>query len=151
VLLPKNTFVPYNAQATLHTEDSLWATLLPITVKGRVTDIWRSYFAECLFRDLDLGVVFVPPRITQYRKAHSLIGDMNAEGDLYIKAERLSEFVSDWKTSLPSVPARMEALWIDLYERGYMEIDDVKMVQLWPGALVQIGYHFRTPPSNSQV
>jgi hypothetical protein len=79
VLVPTNTFVPYNAQATIHTKDSLWATLLPITVKGRVTDIWRSYFAECLFRDLDLGVVFVPPRITQYRNAHSLIGDMNGK------------------------------------------------------------------------
>jgi hypothetical protein len=145
VLVPTNTFVPYNAQATLHTKDSLWATLLPTTVKGRVSDIWRSYFAECLFRDLDLGVVFFPPRITQYRNAHSLIGDMNAEGDLYFKAERLSEFVSKWKSSLPTVPARMEALWIDLYERGYMEEDDVKMVQLWLGALVQIGYHFRTP------
>jgi hypothetical protein len=145
VLVPTNTFVPYNAQATLHTKDSLWATLLPITVKGRVSDIWRSYFAQCLFKDLDLGVVFVPPRITQYRNAHSLIGDMNAEGDLYFKAERLSDFVSNWKSSLPSIPARMEALWIDLYERGYLEEDDVKMVQLWLGALVQIGYHFRTP------
>jgi hypothetical protein len=32
-----------------------------------------------------------------------------------------------------------------LYERGYIEEDDVKMAQLWLGALVQIGYHFRTP------
>ena len=145
ILVPSSAFVPYNAQATLHTKDALWATLLPITVHGRVSDIWRSYFSECLFHDLDLGVVLLPPRITQYRNAHSYIADMKAEGDLYFKSERLVEFISGWGSLLPNIPGRMEALWIDLYERGYIEEDDVKLVQLWLGVLVQIGYHFRPP------
>jgi hypothetical protein len=36
----------------------------------------------------------------------------------------------------------MEELWIDLYECGYIEINDVKVVQLWLSALVEIGYEF---------
>lgn len=38
----------------------------------------------------------------------------------------------------------MEELWIDLYELGYIEIDDVLSVQLWLRALSQAGYDF--PP-----
>ena len=143
ILVPSSALVPYNAQATIHTYRALFAVLLPITVKGRVTDIWRSYFSECLFRTLGLGVIFLPPRITQYRNAHSYIADMKAEGDLYFKSERLSEFLSKWDNKSTAIPARMEALWIDLYERGYIEEDDVKLMQLWLGALVQIGYQFK--------
>jgi hypothetical protein len=149
ILVPSDALVPYNAQATIHTKDSFFATLLPVTVMGRVTDIWRSYFAECLFRDLDLAVILAPPRITQIRNVHSYIADMKAEEDLYYKSERLSEFLSNWKSSSPSLPARMEELWIGLYERGYMEEGDVNLVQLWLGALVQCNYKFRTPTNYS--
>jgi len=46
VVLPLDTYSPYNAQATLHTKNALCATLLPFTVPGRVSNIWRSFFAE---------------------------------------------------------------------------------------------------------
>ena len=36
----------------------------------------------------------------------------------------------------------MEQLWIDLYEYGYIEKDDVYSVQNWIGALIQVGYDF---------
>jgi hypothetical protein len=49
VLLPLGKFAPYNAQATVHTKAGLWAIYLPITVQGRVSDIWRGYFAETIF------------------------------------------------------------------------------------------------------
>jgi hypothetical protein len=71
IIVPSHAFVPYNAQATIHTFPALWATVLPSTVPGRVSDIWRSYFAQCLFRDLDLAVVFAPPSIEQIRNAHN--------------------------------------------------------------------------------
>ena len=41
--LPAGLFAPYNAQATLHMHGALWTLLLPVTVHGRVSDIWRSY------------------------------------------------------------------------------------------------------------
>lgn len=43
--LPAGLFAPYNAQATLHMHSALWTLLLPVTVHGRVSDIWRSYCA----------------------------------------------------------------------------------------------------------
>jgi hypothetical protein len=46
---------------------------------------------------------------------------------------------------LPTVPERMQALWIELYERGYIEQEDVKMVQRWLAALLESGYEFPKP------
>ncbi len=145
ILVPSTTAAPYNAQATIHHAPALFATLLPITVKSRISDIWRAYYAAPLFRDLGISLLFAPPKINQIRTAHTYIGDMKAEGDLYFKSDKLTEFLHEWKSSESSLPARMEQLWIDLYERGYHEEGDVTLVQNWLAALVQIQHDFRTP------
>lgn len=145
VLVPRHAYVPYNAQATLHTHPAVWATLLPGTVPGRVSDIWRSYFSQCLFADAGLRVVLSPPKILQERNAHDYLADMDAEDALYCKAGKLLDFLSIWDApDADTIPKRMEQLWIDLYERGYIEVGDVQAVQLWLGTLQQIGYEF--PP-----
>ena len=41
VVTPTGSYAPYNAQATLHLYPALWSLLLPMTVHGRVSDIWR--------------------------------------------------------------------------------------------------------------
>lgn len=145
IRVPPNTAAPYNAQATIHHAPALFASLLPITVKSRVSDIWRAYYAAPLFRDIGLSIVFAPPKIDQIRTAHNYIGDMKAEGDLYFKSDKLTTFLQGWQSSADSLVARMENLWIDLYERGYHEEGDVQLVQLWLAALVQIQYDFKTP------
>ena len=40
----------------------------------------------------------------------------------------------------------MEELWIDLYERDFIGINDVKGLQLWLAALIDIGYEFPCNP-----
>jgi len=144
LVVPSHAFAPYNAQATVHTYKALWALLLPATVPGRVSDIWRGYFAQALFRDIALSVVFLPPAIVQDRNEHEYLADMEAELDLYFKAGKLIEFLSKWDHPGDSIPERMEALWIELYERGYIEVEDVKVMQLWLASLGEIGYVF--PP-----
>lgn len=145
LLVPPNAASPYNAQATVHHWPAFFATLLPITVKSRVSDIWRAYYAAPLFRDIGVSILFAPPKIHQIRTAHSYIGDMKAEGDLYFKSDKLIDFLHNWESAEKSIPSRMEQLWIDLYERGYHEEDDVELVQKWLSALVQIQYKFKKP------
>ena len=58
--IPQNVVTPYNAQATLHFYDAFWALYLPVTVAGRVSDIWRSYFTQALFPMLGLSIGFLP-------------------------------------------------------------------------------------------
>lgn len=142
VIVPKHAYAPYNAQATIHTKNALWATLLPATVPGRVSDIWRSFLAQCIFADAGLRLVFAPPKISQKRNYHNYLADFEAEQDLFTKSGKLLEFLMKWDTAADSIPKRVERLWIDLYERGYIEHEDVLSVQLWFAALYQIGYKF---------
>ncbi|CAE7333569.1 STL1 [Symbiodinium pilosum] len=44
-------FTPYNAQCTVHLYEAFWGLLLPVTVHGRVSDIWRAYLAQKLLWD----------------------------------------------------------------------------------------------------
>jgi len=170
LVIPSHAFVPYNAQATIHTYKAMFALLLPSTVTGRVSDIWRSYFSQRMFRDIDttgngdsgdgLKVVILPPDVKHERNEHSLLADLQAENDLYAKSEALLEFLSKWEpnndhehSNEDDIPSRMEKLWIDLYERDYIQLEDVTMLQLWLSALAEIGYTFPKlqPPSRRRI
>ena len=142
VLVPKHSFAPYNAQATIHSKLAFWGLLLPGTVTGRVSDIWRSYFAQCIFADTELRLVFAPPKIHQFRNEHNNLGDLNAEQDLYNKAGELIAYLSSWTSSETRLAERFEHLYIGLYEHGYIELEDVTRAQFWLGVLIERGYQF---------
>lgn len=77
---------------------------------------------------------------------HSYEADFIAELPLYVQSRALTTLVSDeyLKITQPitDLPAEIESLWIDLYERGFVDIDDVYLVQKWIHALKSIGYKF---------
>lgn len=52
-------------QATLHFPPAFWGMLLPVTVHGRVSDIWRSYFTQALLPSTGAITVFAPAWVTQ--------------------------------------------------------------------------------------
>jgi len=78
VTIPPGIFVPYNAQATLHSKEAFFALLLPITVHGRVSDIWRSYFSQCLFSLAGASIAFLPPLVRQDRNVHDYLADLDS-------------------------------------------------------------------------
>lgn len=152
VIVPVGVMTPYNAQATLHFRPGFWALLLPITVHGRVSDIWRSYFAQRLFWDVGLRLGFpARPLVIQDRNSHNILGDLNAEEDLYQKSEFLVEFLSTWKSTAPTLVERIEQLWVALYEHQYIELKDIQTVQLWLQSLIDSGYVFPPIASNQFV
>ena len=143
LMIPKGSLTPYNAQATLHFSAGFFGLFLPITVSGRVTDIWRSFIAQRLFWDVGLQFGFIArPLVVQDRNVHSNIGDLGSEWDLYIKGKPLMEFLQNWKGKGRTIVERTEELWIALYERQYVELRDVELVQLWLQTLIDIEYQF---------
>ena len=54
-------------QATLHFPEAFWGMLLPVTVHGRVSDIWRSYFTQALLPSVGAVVAFAPAWVEQVR------------------------------------------------------------------------------------
>lgn len=142
IAVPQKSFSPYNAQATLHLYSSFWSLLLPVTVHGRVSDIWRGYVAQRLGLDIGMRLVFSPPVVVQYRNVHNYMADFDSETDLYKKSHRLLEQIHDWIPTSKSLPGRIEELWIMLYEHGYIGIDDIFIIQAWIQSLINVGYEF---------
>lgn len=139
-------YTPYNAQTTLHRYKALWTLLLPVTVHGRVSDIWRSFFAQRILRDLSLRLIFHPPVVVQYRNAHNYLADFESEQPLYLKSGKLVRQLDQWSSCAPSLSGRVEDLWIMLYERGYIEERDVLLVQAWMQSLFALNYSFPRLP-----
>ena len=54
--------------ATLHFQEALWALFLPMSVPGRVSDIWRSYIGQAIMSDYSIHIGFMPrPIVVQGR------------------------------------------------------------------------------------
>lgn len=144
--IPRHISTPYNAQATLHFYRAFWALYLPVSVPGRVSDIWRAFFAQALFPKLGLHVGFLPrPIVVQDRNPHSYTADFEAELPLYLKSSALVKLTSGWSQEVNKqlhLTAEIENLWTDLYERGYIELEDVFNMQNWLITLIQLGYEF---------
>ena len=58
-------------QATLHFYRAFFGLYMPITVSGRVTDIWRSYITQAILHSIDMYLAFsAKPIVTQQRHQH---------------------------------------------------------------------------------
>ena len=143
-VVPANSFIPWNAQATLFmSRESLWTLYLPISVHGRVSDIWRSYIAQRLLRNACIYVGFaVEPLVIQNRNPHSYLADFDAEQDLYYKSGKLVELLDAWSPTSSIFPEQVLELYIELFERDFIGSRDVEMLELWLLELERIGYLF---------
>ena len=149
VVVPPGTYSSYNAQATLHY--SLWGMLLPVSVHGRVSDIWRSYIMQRLMHDVGQVVGYISPFVKQERNAHNYQGDFMSERPLYEKTEALVQVLSEWKGRSDKFEERFVELFVELYERGFIEINDVTLSHKWIRTLKQLGYKFPSMPGSVNV
>ena len=145
--IPPGRFTPYNAQATVHLYDAFWGLLLPVTVHGRVSDIWRAYLTQKLLWDVGQVVTFLPAYVIHDRVAHDYLKDFQSESDLQLKSPALVQFLSQWSSKSPTLLERFEELWVELYVRGFVELGDVKLAQAWIQDLLAVGYVF--PPTRT--
>ena len=142
--MPIGTMMPYNAQATLLRHSALWSLLLPCSVHGRVTDIWRSFIAQRLLWDIGLRVAFSTPWVTQHRNAHNYLADLSSEIPLYERAGVLVKALREWQPATKTLPGRIEELYVFLYENAILELSDVWLAQAWISDLHRVGYNFPT-------
>ncbi|KAJ1464662.1 hypothetical protein T484DRAFT_1649289, partial [Baffinella frigidus] len=140
VVIKRGSFAPFNAQATMFNESCFWALLLPVTVHGRVSDIWRGYIAQAIMKHTGHLLAFSSPWVVQKRNPHDILSDFDAEIPLYTQSSSFVKFLRGWKCLEGTVPGCLEALYIDVYERGIIEVEDVNLLQAWLTDLLAIGY-----------
>ena len=145
-VVQKGTFAPFNAEATLFLQGSLWALWLPTTVHGRVSDIWRGYVAMRLLHEfVDQVLAFSRPLVVQERNAHNYLADFASEQPLYLQSGALLRHLSRWRprpTGCRDLPSCLLEVMIGLYERAYVDLVDVENTVHWIGFLRTVGYAF---------
>jgi hypothetical protein len=126
-------FAPFNAQSTLFAKDAFFGLILPMSVNGRVSDIWRSFIIERILRVEDAGkIVFCPAIVEHHRNPHSLIRDFNAELPLYQQTFALLKFLDEEISPIKGQPLEsLREIYISLAERGILEETDVAFVEAW--------------------
>ena len=97
-----------------------------------------------LMHDVGQAVGFVSPFVKQIRNAHNYQGDYMSERPLYEKTEALVKVVSSWKGRSRKFEERFVELFIELYERDFIEVEDVRLAKKWIRTLKQMRYQFPT-------
>lgn len=70
------------------------------------------------------------------------LADFNSELPLYQQAGALIEVLLHWQPAGATLPARLEELYILMYELNLLGLKDVKLAQSWLADLIRIGYRF---------
>ena len=126
-MLAGSAVAPFNAQATWWHTPVFAGLMLPTTVHGRVSDIWRSYVAQHAMRCEGIRLAFAAPAVEQIRNVHDYLADYMAERPLYEQAGALIRAVADVPCAA-TVDATVAAAYVALYEQGFVEREDVELV-----------------------
>lgn len=144
LLISKKTYVPWNAQATLVSSQAFFGLLLPATVPGRVSDIWRSYITARLLWDTDYHTIaFSSAVVEQFRNPHSYIKDFEDENDLYNKVDALLSTLSKWTSKgCASLSEAYLSLVTRLVHEKFLHRDDLKLAKAWVEDLRRLKYEW---------
>ena len=138
VLLPVNGYSPLNAQATWIHRSMAHMMLLPISVHGRVSDIWRSYILERAAHAAGQRVAFNSACVVHDRNVHSYLSDYMAERPLYEQAGEFIRVLAEIADEdLEQNP--LQVLYAALYEHGLIEESDLQLAHAWMSDLARLG------------
>jgi STELLO glycosyltransferases len=116
-----------------------------------VADIWRSYMTQPLLwaANVTVGITMTPTATDTTTTTAAVAAaysnstsDMQAEYDLYTKADTLVQLLSECTSDRDSMHGQMEQLWNNLYERSFIKLEDVELAQLWLQELTASTYSF---------
>jgi len=142
VSLPQGIFCPYNSQNTLHHYSAFWGLFIPTTVTFRVSDIWRSYWAQRLLWEIGGVLTFLPPMVYQERNVHNYLKDFEDEIMLYEQTGRLIKFLLKWKPKSEKIEEMMKELTKEMGKEGFWKEEEEKIMEAWIEDLKKIGYEY---------
>ena len=150
LLVPPNTFTPYNAKATLHLQSGFWAMYLPLTVDHGLGDVWRSYISQRLFWEAGLRIgITARPLVVQDHDIHFTSELAKEELKSSHRTKELLSFLCAWRGTTNTFVNRVGELWLELSKHKFVHLADVGMLQLWLQSLEAIGYDFPKLADNS--
>ena len=140
VRIPLYKFTPYNSQNTFFLYKAFWSLYLPHSVSFRLTDIWRSYWAQRLMWLLNSTLSFHGPNAYQLRNSHSYMDDYKQEKDMYLQAQDLIRFLYEWKCKFKRFYSCVLDLSKQMALKKFWALEEFNSIQDWLDDLTSIGY-----------
>lgn len=133
VVVPKNTYAPFNSQVTTWSVALLPLMYLPQTCTFRMTDIWRSYIATHLLHLNKYEIVFLGPLAFQDRNEHNLLKDFSDEVPGY---EGNSRFVLEMQKipligGIENLGKDLYSIYQHLHTVGFFASSELDSVRAW--------------------
>ncbi|KAL6728497.1 hypothetical protein Aduo_010267 [Ancylostoma duodenale] len=144
ITLASGTYAPWNSQNTLFHRRAFFTLMLPVTVSFRVTDIWRSYFAQKLLHMIGENIAFYPANAIQIRNAHNYLDDFRSEENIYLKTGKLVKFLDGWRCTHTSIANCAIELADEFRARKFWRKTDAILMRKWIEDLRDMSYEF--PP-----
>ncbi|CAD7971539.1 unnamed protein product, partial [Amoebophrya sp. A25] len=150
---------PWNAQATLVMPPAFFGLLLPASVSGRVSDIWRSYITTRLLWATKWRVGICSPMVTQYRNPHLFSQDFEDELKLYLHGDSFVESLLGWnfefapstsrrETRAPSLRSAYLSVMQMLARKNFLSLSDVDLAGAWVTDLEHVGWKWPEVTAN---
>jgi hypothetical protein len=131
VVLPRETFSPFNSQNTAFRRELLALMYLPALVNFRVTDILRSYVAQPIMWAAGYRLGFLGPTVRQERNAHDLQKDFASELPLYQDVERILALVQDNIRPEISISDNLFNVYRRLASAAIVEEEELIILSAW--------------------
>ena len=130
-LYPSKTYTPYNCQNTFFRKEAFWSLVLPISMSGRATDIYRAYWAEALMALVGQKLAFAPASFYQLRSPHNLLKDFKEELINYLDIPKLTQIFKSWVCSRNIFSECILELTQKLVDAELYKQSDFNLIEAW--------------------
>ncbi len=133
VLLPRNTWCPFNSQSTWWRPSAFALMYLPSHCSFRMTDIWRSFIAQRCLWEFAEGMVFHGPEVDQERNVHNLMRDFADEVPGYLQNARIADLLQGLalKPGIAAVVGNLLACYEALIDAEIFPAEERALVGAW--------------------
>jgi len=139
LLIPSACWAPFNSQATTWPRELFALMYLPGTCSFRMTDIWRSFIAQRVMREVGSRLVFTGPTVFQERNAHDLMRDFRDEAEGYLGYDAVVDALEATALSGMSLASALRTCYVALCERGLISWDEMPMLDAWISDIRDLG------------
>ena len=142
LVLPRDTWSPFNSQATTWPRALLPLMYLPATCSFRMTDIWRSLIAQRLMHVMNIPLVITSATVFQDRNSHNLMSDFRDEVEGFVGYERFVKVILDAKVvgGAGQVLADLASIYDALIEARFFTASERIILGAWLQDMRDLGF-----------
>ncbi len=133
VALTKGSWCPFNSQNTCWYPDAYPLMYLPTTCNMRLTDIWRSFVAQRILWENNLGLLFYEPTVWQERNEHNLLKDFSDEIMGYLHNSKICQELESLslKSGTENFAENMQICYETFIKSDLLEKKELNLLEIW--------------------